>query len=177
MTFTLIDVILIVFVVIFIVTGYVLGFIHTLGSFVGAIAGIVVASRLAPLAGEPLANLLHTSSSITTIIMFVIIYLVVSRLVGFLFGMAEKSFGLMKMIPFVKPIDHLLGAVFGFLEGVLAVAAFVYFAGALLPVDWIQKLMDSSQVGSWLLSIFDTIKGLVPQIIQDKVAEALMIVE
>lgn len=165
MTFTLIDVVLIILVVIFITAGYILGFIHTLGAFVGAVVGIFVASRLALPLGASIGDKLG-NETVVTIVLFAIIYLIVSRLVGLLFMLVEKSFGVAKVIPFVKPINSLLGALFGFFEGVITVGAVVYFAGQLLPTDWIQNIVQTSQVGNWILTIFDLLKGLLPEVLR-----------
>ncbi len=171
MTFTLIDVILIVFVVIFIVAGYVLGFVHSLGAFLGASVGIFIASRLAIPLGASLAPTFGGNTQVVTIVAFAIIYLIASRLFGFLFWMIEKSVGMVAKMPFLKSIDHLLGGLFGFLEGVIAVASVVYFAGQILPVEWLQNLVKTSQVGAWLLSVFDLVKGLVPTDLQKKISD------
>lgn len=173
MTFTLIDVILIVFVVIFMVTGAVLGFIHTLGSFLGAIVGVFVASHLAAPIADALAPAFGGNTQIVSIVVFSVIYLLASRLFGFFFYVFEKSVGLAAKLPFLKSFDKLLGMIFGFLEGVIAVAAFVYFAGSVLPVDWINNLVETSQVGAWMLSIFGVISALVPQAVRDAVMKAI----
>ena len=173
MTFTLIDVILIVFVVIFIVTGYTLGFVHTLGSFLGAIVGVFVASHLSVPIGNALAPVFGGNTQVVTIVVFAIIYLLASRLFGFLFYLIEKSLGLAAKLPFLRTADHLLGGIFGFLEGLVAVAAFVYFVGSVLPNEWVQNLVKSSQVGSWLLSTFDFLKNLLPEAIRNKVGDAI----
>lgn len=173
MTFTLIDVILIVFVVIFMVAGGVLGLIHTLGSFFGAIVGVFVASHLSAPVTTVLAPVFGGNTTVVSIVVFLIIYIIASRLFGFFFFLFEKSLGLAAKLPFLKSIDKLLGAILGFLEGVVAVAAFVYFVGSVLPATWIQNLVQTSQVGAWLLSVFGFLSALVPAAVREAVMAAL----
>ena len=173
MTFTLIDVVLIVIVVVFISVGYVLGLVHTLGSFIGAVLGVYVASHTAIPLGNWLAPHLGGNTQVVTIIAFSVIYLLASRLFGLVFYLLEKSVGTVAKLPFLKSIDHMLGGVFGFLEGVIAVGAFVYFAGAILPVDWIENLIKNSQVGAWLLGAFGYLSALVPEAIRTAISKAI----
>ncbi len=174
MTFTLIDVILIVLVVVFVVSGSILGFVKSLGGFLGAAVGIFVASRVAGPIGDWLAPVVGGNSQIVSIVAFSIVYLVASRLFALLFWIVEKTLGVAAKLPFLSSVDHLLGAIFGFLEGVIAVAAVVYYAGAVLPTDVLQNSIQTSQVGVWLLSVFDLVKGLVPAALQAKIEEQVL---
>lgn len=174
MTFTLIDVILIVLVVVFVVAGSILGFVKSLGGFLGAIVGIFVASRVAGPIGDWLAPVVGGNSQIVSIVAFSIVYLVASRLFALLFWIVEKTLGVAAKLPFLSSVDHLLGGIFGFLEGIIAVAAVVYYAGQVLPAGPWQGMIESSQVGAWMLTVFDLVKGLVPAALRTTIDEKVL---
>ena len=113
----IIDVIFILVIFGFLLFGFLLGFIHTLGSNIGFFLGIFIASRTYNLFG---------GSPLIKIAVFIVIYIIVGRIVGLIFWLINKVFSLIKIIPFTKTIDRVLGALFGFTEGILIVTGIVF---------------------------------------------------
>jgi len=162
--FSLVDVIILAIVVAFTVVGFSLGFVSSLGTLVGAIGGIFVASHIAPQISAAFGG-----SQIATVVLFVILYLIVSRLIGLLFWFVDRTFKILSIIPFVKPINHLLGGVLGFLEGLLLMAATAYFAKQILPMAMVVQVIDSSKVATSLIGLFDHLKLLLPANLQKQI--------
>lgn len=162
--FTTVDVILLAVVLGLTVVGFVLGFVSSLGTLIGTIGGIIVASRVAP----AISSAVH-GNAVVTVVLFIIIELIVSRLIGLLFWFVNRTYKIVAIIPFVKSINHLLGGILGFIEGLILVAATAYVAKQVLPSIVVVSVIDSSKVATQLLSIFDFLKALLPSSLQSKV--------
>lgn len=113
----LIDVMLLLVITAFTLFGFWFGFIHTLGSATGFFAGIFLASRFFDYWGGSVSF---------KIFLFVLIFILVGRLIGLAFYFVNKAFHLIKIIPFTSLLNRLLGATFGFIEGMLVVTGVVF---------------------------------------------------
>lgn len=103
------------------------GLVHTLGSLLGTIAGVYLASRFY----EPVANWIvqYTGwgANISKTITFIIAFILITRLVGFIFWLIEKAFSIVTKLPFIKSIDKISGLIFGLLEGAFVVGMALFF--------------------------------------------------
>ncbi len=158
----LVDIILIAIVGLFVLFGLFFGLVHTLGSLIGTILGIVVTTRLIDPAFEKL-GFLFGDGGLGKVILFIIIFLLISRLIGLLFWVIERVLGVFAMIPFASSINRLLGGVFGFVEGVLVVGVVLFFALQYLPDTAVKAALESSSVGDYLLATMAAIQVLFPE--------------
>src|SRR3989339_472790 len=158
----LVDVVLLVIVGLFVLFGLFFGLIHTLGSLVGTILGIVVSTRLIDPAFDRL-GFLFGGGGAAKVILFIIIFLLISRIVGLLFWVVERAFGIVSIIPFAKSINRLLGAVFGFVEGVIVVGVVLFFALQYLPDDAVRAALEQSVVADFLVATMAALQGLFPE--------------
>lgn len=158
----LVDVLLILVVGLFVLFGLFFGLIHTLGSLVGTIFGIVVTTRLIEPAFEHF-GFIFGGGGVAKVILFLIIFLVISRLVGLLFWIVERVFGILSMVPFAKTINRLLGAVFGFVEGVIVVGVVLFFAMQYLPDDAVRAALEQSAVATYLIATMAALQVLFPE--------------
>lgn len=157
-----IDLILAVIVLAFVIFGLFFGLIHTVGSLIGTIVAIIFATRFI----DPVVNALGPvvgDSGIGKVILFIVLFLVINRLVGFLFWILEKIFGFLKFVPFAKTVDRLLGGVFGFVEGVIVVGMVTYYALQVLPEDTLLNMLESSVVAQYLISLVKMFQVLIPE--------------
>jgi len=162
----IIDLSLAVLVGAFVFFGLFFGLVHTLGSTVGSIVGIVIASRLVGTAVTMFGFLFGGNEGIARIILFILIFLFVSRAIGFVFWVGEKLFGFIKWIPFAKTINRLAGAVLGFVEGVIVVGMSVYFVMATLPTSGLAMWLQSSNGAKYLLQAVKALQALLPPELQ-----------
>ncbi|OGL95660.1 hypothetical protein A2348_03530 [Candidatus Uhrbacteria bacterium RIFOXYB12_FULL_58_10] len=158
----LVDVVLLVIVGLFVLFGLFFGLIHTLGSLVGTILGIVVSTRLIDPAFDRL-GFLFGGGGAAKVILFIIIFLLISRIVGLLFWVVERAFGIVSIIPFAKSINRLLGAVFGFVEGVIVVGVVLFFALQYLPDDAVRAALEQSVVADFLVATMAALQVLFPE--------------
>ena len=157
---SLADVLLVIIIFGFAFAGFFFGLIHTLGSLVGTVAGFILASKFAPTLSGWISVIFGESSALS-IISFIIVFLVASRLVGFLFWLVQKVFDVISLVPFLKSINRLLGAVLGFAEGIIVTGAVLYYASSIIP-EWILSLGGSSVISGYLVSVFTAILVFLP---------------
>ncbi len=161
---SILDFILILILFFFTFAGFFFGLIHTLGSLVGTVAGILVAGRYFEGFAEkiPIGN-----ANLAKVVSFFVIFVVASRLVGFAFFLIDKIFKVLSLLPFLKSINRLLGAVLGLAEGAVVLAVVLVlvmrfpFAGFLFPA------IEGSQVAQALVRVGEILLPLLPQIVQE----------
>jgi uncharacterized membrane protein required for colicin V production len=150
-------------VIIFVINGFMQGIIHMIGSVIGLIIGVTVASRL----DDNLGAWLHTqtgwSENICVIIGFVIILILFTRVFGILLHVFEKAFNFMK-IPLVGIANRTAGGILGFFEGVLVVGATLIVIKT-LPFPIAKTLTESVLAGS-LMSAASLLLPLLPKSIR-----------
>lgn len=129
-----IDIILLVVIAAFTLFGFWFGFVHTLGSAIGFFGGIFLASRFYDYWGGSVS---------WKIFMFVLIFVVVGRLVGLLFYLLNK---ILKIIPFTSLLNRFIGAVFGFVEGMLVVTGIIFIISFYNLDSWLSFVQNSEIV-------------------------------
>lgn len=163
MYITAIDIVLIIVLFGFIFYGLFFGLIRALGALIGALAGFLLASKFYLFAFGFVQGLFFGHDNIGKIIIFIILFTLINRLVCLAFALINKTYDLISIIPFLKIINRLAGAIFGFLEGavVLGVSLFIisnnFFIG-----NWFVKFLDNSQVAPFLLKFVLLLKPMLP---------------
>lgn len=163
---TLFDIILIVIIAGFIFYGIFFGLIHALGGLVGVFAGTIVAGWLFNPIGELIAPIFWGNEMLAKVIAFIILFILVNRLFGLIFWMIDRVVGFLKIIPFLKSINSILGGLFGFLEGAFLLGGILYVASRYPIWDWMNNAMASSDVARYLVSVFNIIAPLLPEAVR-----------
>lgn len=166
-----IDIILIVIVGAFVLFGLFFGLVHTLGSLLGAILGIILASRLVDPAFETF-GFLFGGGSFSRILIFIIIFFLVTRLVGLVFWLVGKVFDVLAWIPFARSFDRLLGGLFGFVEGVIVVGVVLFYAMQVLPDDTLRTMLETSVVADFLVATMSALQVFFPEAARQAVESA-----
>ena len=166
-----IDVILIVIIGAFVFFGLFFGLVHTLGSLLGTIVGIIFASRLVDPTFETF-GFLFGGGTAAKIILFVLIFFIITRLVGIVFWMLGKVFNVLMWIPFARSLDRLLGGVFGFLEGIIVVGVVLFYAMQVLPDDTLRTTLETSAVADYLVTTMSILQVFFPEAAQQAVESA-----
>ena len=152
MSFTPIDLALLVLIAVFIIFGLYFGLLHTVGSLVGAIVAIVGAGYALGYVVDWLSAFVSVGP-VWTVIIFIVLFLIISRLVGFVFYLLERTIGIIARLPFISSLDHLLGGILGFLEGVVVSGVLVHAALAYLPAGAFTAAINVSTVANWILGL------------------------
>ena len=143
--------------------GFMTGLIQSIGGLVGLFVGTVVASRTYDHFGNLLAALFRGNGVVGDIVAFILIFLIVSRLIGLAFFLVNKMFNFIAIVPGMKLMNRLGGALFGLIEGGLFAGITLQFMSR-LPVstplgDAIansQLAQFSLNVAGWLVPLFPT---------------------
>ncbi|MBI4433478.1 CvpA family protein [Candidatus Uhrbacteria bacterium] len=122
------DIALLVILAGFVLYGFLLGFIHALGVVVGIAVGAYIASHLFDPVALFVASYIGGSLNIIRIVVFLLLFGIVNRLVGFGFTLLHRLFQLLTFIPFLSSVNRLAGAILGFIEGVIVMGAGLYLA-------------------------------------------------
>ncbi len=164
MTFTILDIILIVILLIFVIMGFVLGLIQAIGGLVGVVFGAWTASRYFMPFADWLTPILLGRGLAAKIVAFIVIFIAINRLVGFLFYLLDRAFRIISILPFLKSINRLGGLLLGLLEGVLVLGLIIYVIAKFAPdVAWVADALKGSMVAHWLVYVASVLNAFLPQ--------------
>lgn len=158
-----VDLILLIILFGFVLYGFWFGLIHALGGLVG----VVVASILATRFYEPLSEwallVFGGSTNLVRMVTFIITFFLITRLVGFAFFIAERIFKFISIIPFLKSINRLLGAILGLAEGIFLVGG-ILFVMAVVPFGpRVEQALQYSNVARYLVNTYRVMTPLLPR--------------
>lgn len=157
----LLDILIIFIIAIFIFKGLKLGLIEAVGGIVGIIVGIILANQYYPGIAEWLSGFVK-SPLVAGVGGYILAFIIINRLVALGFWLINKMFNIVAIIPFLKSFNHLLGGLFGFIEGVLILGIAFYlltlvpFGEKLLPPD------TNSKFAPQLISVGKLIDPFLP---------------
>jgi len=163
MFFTIFDLVLILVLMIFITFGFVMGFIEAIGAVIGLVVGTWIGGLFYTDIGVWLQPYL-VNENLAKVVAFIAIFIVVSRLTGFLFHLVSKSFRLIKIIPFTKTIDRVVGAGLGTIEGVLVLGLILLTISQFPFSDWWDNLLLESKVALYLIALARLLTPILPKI-------------
>ncbi len=163
----IIDVVLLIILSGFVFYGLFFGLIRTVGTFLGMIIGAVLASRLyLPVSGW-LSNFFFGYNNLGKVVVFLILFSLINRLTGFAFYLLDKTFNLISIIPFLKTINRLGGAVLGFLTGSLSIGLVLYVASKYSILEsFFGKWLIDSQFSHFFIKFTDFLLPLLPEVLK-----------
>lgn len=160
---SLFDIVLLVIITGFALFGLWFGLVHTLGSLIGTAFGVYIASRYYGAVANWIIGFTHWDQNYVKVIIFIVSFVLITRLVGFIFWVMEKFLTIFTRMPFIHGLDRLLGGLFGVLEGAVVIGVSLYFI-ARFPISL--SFMDGlahSQVAPPLVSIASILVPLFPE--------------
>lgn len=149
----------------FIFFGLWFGAIHT----VGALAGAFLGAYCAGLWYEPFGAYLQGIfgyPNLMRIFAFILIFILINRLVGFVFYLIDKVFHIIAIIPFLKTINRLIGGLLGLVEGVLVIGLCLFFIARFPLSDWFSGILTSSAVAPWFIKMSGILQAMLPEILK-----------
>lgn len=156
--FGMIDIIALILLLLFTLSGFASGFVRAFGNLVGFVLGFIVASWFLTMVADQVS---FTTRPILTLIIFLLIAAIVSFIIGWVIDLIEQLRKIISIIPFLKTINRLLGAVFGFAEGLLTLAAIIFFARFFLPETNLKSDILGSQTAEWLSGLSQALQALI----------------
>lgn len=164
MSFTLVDVILIIIFFGFAFAGFAMGLIRSIGAIVGLILGTWTAGRYFMPLADWLTPLVGGSGPLAKIIGFLLIFILVNRLVVLFFYFINKIFDLISIIPFLKSLNRIGGLVLGAVEGLLTLGLLIYVIAKFAPDSgFVTGSLDSSRVAHLLVAWAQRLIDVLPE--------------
>lgn len=163
---SLFDFVLIAILTGFTLFGYWFGLLSSLGSLVGTVFGVYLASRWYVAPSIWLAGVTGWSTNFTNVVSFIILFLIINRLIGFVFFLLDKAFSIITHLPVISGLNRLLGAVLGFAEGVVVLGITIYFISRFPLSPAFMAHVNASPVASWCSGIASLFWPLVPEAIR-----------
>jgi len=160
--FTL-DIILLIFLLGFAAWGFGNGFIRAVGGIVGIIIAAFVAGHFYLPLADLVGRVFGPFQGVARIASFALLFLLVGRLFGFVVLIAERAFDFLAFLPFLKSINHLAGALFCLILGVLVLGTLLYIAGKYSIWTGFNDAVIASQLAQYLLSASSILRPLFPE--------------
>lgn len=158
-----VDLILLIILFGFVLYGFWFGLIHTLGGLVGVVVASILATRLYEPFGEWVHLIFGGPQNIVEIITFIILFFLITRLVGFAFYILDRIFKFISIIPFLKSINRLLGAVLGFAEGVFLIGGILLVMAVVPFGPRMESAISASRVARYLVGTYRIMTPLLPR--------------
>lgn len=159
----ILDLILILIIVGFVLGGFKKGFVASLGSVVGFILTIIIMARLYPWL------LTHFEGGFwVKVLVFIFALIIISIIVSIVIWLIEKIFKFFHFIPGTKSLNRLLGAILGFISGLL-ITSFVVWMLLKLPMDaeWFNNQIQNSYLVKPLLLVAYIWIPVVPKVYRE----------
>lgn len=155
------DIALLVILISFVANGLHKGLIRLLGQVVGLIIASYMASNFYLTFYQWGGDLVNWSEGVEKFLSFLILFILVTSIIGAVFIVIEKLFNLVSIIPFTKLINRLLGGAVGFLEGSLSLGLILLVAA---NFHLLNSYLSVSKVSPWLIKIAEAVMPFLPKI-------------
>ncbi len=162
----LIDVIVLIVIGGFAFGGLRFGFFHTLGSLLGTVFGVFIASRFFEPVAAWVMNVTGWEGNLSRVLVFSFAFIIINRCIGFLFWIVDNLLSVITRLPFINGLNHIFGLALGTFEGLITVGFVVYFI-ELFPVSGsLSVALHGSWVAMFCLNMTQVLIPLLPQALQ-----------
>jgi len=156
------DIILLIILAGFVFYGLFFGLIRTFGSLVGMVVGLWLTFIFYLTVFGWVKNLFFGHELVGKIITFFVLFTLINRLIGLVFAVIDRTFDLLSVIPFLKTINRLAGAVLGFIEGGLVLGFILLYVSQTSVAGW----LANSQVAPFLIKFAKAIMPMLPGVLE-----------
>jgi len=148
--------------------GFRKGLIQAIGSIIGLIIAVVLASRYFQQAADAVSPFVSftKSENFIKVIVFVLMLIIINRLAVFVFSIIEKMYKSVAILPGMKFLNRLLGAGLGFIEGCLVLGLIIFFASRFPFGSIVESFLAGSQIAPIVLQISTIIQPFIPEAIK-----------
>lgn len=160
---SLFDLVLIIIIASFGLFGLWFGLIHTLGSLLGTVLGVFLATRYYEIAANWLMNITGWQANFSKVLIFVIVFFLINRLVGLAFWIIDKLLGFVTRLPFISGINRFLGLIFGLFEGAVGLGMIFYFIAKFPLSEWFMGKLGESIILPQLVGMANIFSPFIPE--------------
>lgn len=151
-----IDIILLVILIGFFISGFSFGLIKSLGSLIGTVVGIYLATQWYEVVAQYLEPIFMGNANLARVVCFLLVMLVVDVIITIIFYIIDRVIG---WLPLIKGLNKFGGAIFGVIKGVLFLAILIYIL-SLFP--WWQTLNDQIEKSFIGQPAINLVEGVLP---------------
>lgn len=161
------DCVLLIILTGFVFYGLFFGLIRTIGSLFGIVLGFFAANMFY----LPLFNiskgLMFGFERTGKVICFLLIFTVVNRLICFLFALLNKGLDVVSIIPFIKTLNRLAGAILGLIEGSIILGLIFYYLGQYnLLMQKHSQIISGSKIAPYTIKFSQAFLNILPSLIE-----------
>ncbi len=136
------------------------GFILSAGKIVAMLIGIVVAGKYFLLAGQ-----MFGATNMANFFAFLVIYFIVSKLIGIFFWLLGKILQIVMLLPFLHTINKFMGFVLGLVESIMILSVLTFFYSRFPFNPWVLGQARDSILCSIFLKISKIVMPLLPDVL------------
>lgn len=164
---SVIDIIILAIVALFVWKGVKLGLIEAVGGIIGLFVGVFLAGRYFMAIAEAIQGPLFNSQTFARVIAFILIFIIVNRLIAFVFWIVDKAFDILAFIPLLKTFNHFLGGIFGLVEALLLIAILVFFFSKAPFGSNLNNKIQESRFAGFIKTADVIIKPFIPESVEN----------
>lgn len=147
--------------------GFRAGLISSIGGIIGLIIGATIASRQYEAFAPAVDPIVGGNDLVAKVVAFIAIFFIVTRIVAILVWFINKLFNLVAIVPGLKLLNRVGGAIFGFLEGAIFLGLILQFVNRLSIPDAWAKSMNESFMVPFLLGIAGWLVPFLPKALKE----------
>lgn len=166
MHFSWFDIALLVSAFGFVWGGFWTGLIQSIGGVVGLFLGSIIASRYYEQFSDLISPVFAGNAIASKVFAFVLLFLLVTRLVGVAFYFINKVFNIFAIVPGLKLVNKLGGAIFGFIEASLFIGITLQFIVRLPISGGFASTIHDSAVAAYFLQLSGWLVPLFPKVLK-----------
>lgn len=155
----LFNIILLLALLAFIGSGLRDGIIHALGRIVGLVIGFLAAKAFYADVAKILSPFL--SGGWGQLISFLLVFILTVRLIGFIVRSLDKTYNLLAKLPFMKSLNHALGGILGFLEGMTIIGGGLWLVKTFVLIPSLLSYINNSSLATWIYNGFIKLLGIL----------------
>lgn len=103
------------------------------------------------------------TGNFSKVAMFIAAFLIINRLVGFLFYLIARVFHLFTHLPFIHGLNVILGLLFGLAEGIVVVGVSIYFMDKYPFWPLLTAQIKTSAVVPYCIQVGGVLWPLIPE--------------
>lgn len=162
--YSLIDIILIVIICVFTFKGFNKGFVKTVGYLLSYFIGIILAFQFFLPIYIFIQGFIKFESKIAEAVIFILILLIFIKLIKLLISAISNFF----KIPIINSVNRVLGALFGFVEGILILGTIIFlFSNYMIFTDFTENMLATSEIAIKLANIAFLFYPFIPKALKE----------
>ena len=161
----IIDIILFIIILGFFINGWQAGLIRMAAGLLGIILGVIIAGNYYGLLYDLLirSDYFVIHENLAKVISLIGVFLIVNGVIGVGAYFVDRVFHIFAFIPFLKTINHLLGAILGLIIGIMLMGFIATILINFPLTSFITRYFENSYVIPYLLAIWAVINPLLPE--------------